>query len=541
MSILQLHEPSLLDHWDNERNLVAPYLQLYHARSRVKDLLCDKLGGVEKAHASELIAYLEESFIHGYEDANRLFARGLVSRAHLSKLFGPAEVVVTRSGGEVVAYLSRTCPEPDTMITLDAYTWVFDGSFKREEKGLTVFWPHGSGDEIPITSLDIYPLRFDRSGLREALRMRGETFWSCRKRRFVSYKSPATTLEMQVANPRYMVDMSTYRELHKEQGQSGERGDLDAEAMSRDEPPDDPFVLLLPPRILGFGMHDKKWRSLLVEHIREIQWNRRAFKDQLVLDSHKKDLVEALVRNHLSSRVSTDVIEEKGNGLIILLHGGPGTGKTLTAESVAELAEKPLYRVTCGDMGTDAESVERYLDSVLYIGSIWKAVVLLDESDVFLEERTQTDLQRNALVSIFLRVLEYYDGILILTSNRVGIFDEAFKSRVQLALHYPPIDQNGRQEIWNNFFVHLKKQDDTINSNDLMEKLQILAGHELNGREIRNAIATGRQLARFKNEPLSYSHLKQTIKVANEFNEYVEKTHGHRDSEYVRAQGTRLE
>lgn len=47
-------------------------------------------------------------------------------------------------------------------------------------------------------------------------------------------------------------------------------------------------------------------------------------------------------------------------------------------------------------------------------------VVLLDEADVFLEERDMKDLKRNALVSVFLRALEYYDGILILTSNRVG-------------------------------------------------------------------------------------------------------------------------
>ena len=70
------------------------------------------------------------------------------------------------------------------------------------------------------------------------------------------------------------------------------------------------------------------------------------------------------------------------------------------------------------------------LTRCLDIGTIWGCVVLLDEADVFLEERTQTDLQRNALVSVFLRVLEYYEGILILTSNRVGIFDEAFMSRV---------------------------------------------------------------------------------------------------------------
>ena len=60
-------------------------------------------------------------------------------------------------------------------------------------------------------------------------------------------------------------------------------------------------------------------------------------------------------------------------------------------------------------------------------------VALLDEGDVFLEQRTLTDLDRNALASVFLRVLEYYEGILILTSNRVGTFDEAFKSRIQLS------------------------------------------------------------------------------------------------------------
>lgn len=53
------------------------------------------------------------------------------------------------------------------------------------------------------------------------------------------------------------------------------------------------------------------------------------------------------------------------------------------------------------------------------------SVVLFDESDVFLEERSQADLRRNALVSIFLRTLEYYDGILVLTSNR-GRFLAAF-------------------------------------------------------------------------------------------------------------------
>jgi hypothetical protein len=47
-------------------------------------------------------------------------------------------------------------------------------------------------------------------------------------------------------------------------------------------------------------------------------------------------------------------------------------------------------------------------------------VLLIDEADVFLEKRTLTDVHRNALVSVFLRLLEYYEGILFLTTNRVA-------------------------------------------------------------------------------------------------------------------------
>ncbi|KAF4833070.1 Fidgetin-like protein 1 [Colletotrichum siamense] len=303
--------------------------------------------------------------------------------------------------------------------------------------------------------------------------------------------------------------------------------------MSQEEPPRHPFLLLLPPTVLGYAMKDKTWRTLQVAHFSPIDWNKKAF-EQLVLSPEKKELIEAVIRGHISTNDSTDVIEGKGKGVIILLHGGPGTGKTLTAESVAELAEKPLYRVTCGDIGTDPEKVEKYLNSVLFIGGIWKAVVLLDESDVFLEERERTDFKRNALVSVFLRVLEYYEGILILTSNRVGLFDEAFKSRMQLALHYPPVDKKGRVKIWNNFINLLAREQlrvvqsedgsppqvghgEKVNIEELRENLDVLAGEKLNGRQIRNAITTARQLARFRNKAMGFEHLEQTIRIANDF------------------------
>jgi AAA+ superfamily predicted ATPase len=218
----------------------------------------------------------------------------------------------------------------------------------------------------------------------------------------------------------------------------------------------------------------------------------------------------------------------------IITHNGKG--KTLTAESVAEIAEKPLYRVTCGDIGTDAESVEKYMESVLLIGTIWGCVVLLDEADVFLEERQVTDLARNALVSVFLRVLEYYDGILILTTNRVGTFDEAFKSRIQLAVHYPALDRDGRHKIWLNFLRILQDKKVDTDHADLLDAARNLAERPFNGRQIRNLLWTAAQVAKYRRETLNAGHLETVVDISEEFEDYLRKTHGQTTEE--RAVGT---
>jgi SpoVK/Ycf46/Vps4 family AAA+-type ATPase len=263
-------------------------------------------------------------------------------------------------------------------------------------------------------------------------------------------------------------------------------------------------------------------------------------------DRKTKELITALVSKQISAAKSTDVIAGKGNGLILLLHGGPGTGKTLTAEGVAEIAQKPLYRVcnspncseyahlmtrisqvTCGDVGTKAEEVEQYLESVLHLGKIWDCVVLLDEAEVFLERRSLDDLQRNALVSVFLRVIEYHEGILILTSNRVGTFDEAFRSRIQIAVHYPPLRAFQRLQIWGNFFDRLESfKDGTVDVDELRDHLEELQSLEINGRQIRNAITTARQYAEWKGKVMKYEHLQIALDVAGRFNSYSEKLRG---------------
>ncbi|EXJ87097.1 hypothetical protein A1O3_04055 [Capronia epimyces CBS 606.96] len=531
-----------VSHWNEPRNLAAPYDYFYHHSATFEN----ESRGLEWRHQLQigmLLDYIRSEFGSFYDEANASFERGWVARKHFPLLFRSNEIVVAhqeRDKSELAYMIERYEGEEQEGIVLHCWSWQFDGAFKKTPIKLTVPWPETFEPCVSITALKVWPLRLDRSGLFGKLKRRGREFWSCRKRKLVSYAAPrATNFELQTTNPKYMIDTETYKYLHPKQDKLSVT-DHPTEVIGVDtvEPPDDTFLLLLPATILGYGFHDKRWRTLEVAHLTEIPWNETAL-DRVVLKDIKKELIKALVKTQLEKSKAADVVENKGNGMILLLHGPPGTGKTLTAEGVAEYARKPLYRVTCGDIGTEPESVEKYLEGALYLGTIWGCVVLLDEADVFLEERSQTDLVRNALVSVFLRVLEYYEGILILTSNRVGTFDEAFKSRMQLAVQYPHLDEKGRSEIWFNFFKALKEAGFEFNFKQVIERVPLLREHDLNGRQIRNTIKTARQLAAYRQQLFSYEHISSVIDVTNEFEDYLRKTKGHTDDEFAAAEGIR--
>ncbi len=196
----------------------------------------------------------------------------------------------------------------------------------------------------------------------------------------------------------------------------------------------DDELLIASPVVLGFTFSEKLWLEFTVSGIYDVEWNEGAY-DSLVLPENHKSIVKSLVTSHKFSAAKNidDVISGKGKGLVAVLHGPPGTGKTLTAEGIAELLKCPLYMVSAGELGTDPRVLERSLTDILDIAHAWGAVLLLDEADVFLEKRSIHDIHRNALVSIFLRLLEYFQGILFLTTNRVETFDDAFQSRKNIS------------------------------------------------------------------------------------------------------------
>ena len=139
---------------------------------------------------------------------------------------------------------------------------------------------------------------------------------------------------------------------------------------------------------------------------------------------------------------------------------------------------------------------------------------------------------------VFLRILETYEGILILTSNRVGTFDKAFKSRIQVAMHYKPLNRKSRKQIWKNFDI-LEEQDEEVEIDDFDKRLDELAAEEMNGRQIRNCVQTAQQLSRFKGEPLNWSSLSTALKTAASFQGYLKNIHGHSDETWAREERLR--
>ena len=90
-------------------------------------------------------------------------------------------------------------------------------------------------------------------------------------------------------------------------------------------------------------------------------------------------------------------------------------------ECVAEKYQRPLFTISCGDLGISARDLESRLKEVFQLAVTWKAILLLDEADIFLQERDVHNIERNALVSVFLRELDYFEGILFVSEPHFQI------------------------------------------------------------------------------------------------------------------------
>ena len=286
-------------------------------------------------------------------------------------------------------------------------------------------------------------------------------------------------------------------------------------------------LLICSPSLKGYSMKNKSWLTFSIDQVKPIKWNDTAFSS-LVLPGDHKDLILALAKSQMEKHTNTfdDVIEGKGRGMIMLLSGPPGVGKTLTAESVAETMRTPLYAMSASDLGFSSRDVEKSLSKVLELTAKWNAVLLLDEADVFLEARSAHDLERNKLVSIFLRILEYYEGTLFLTTNRVENIDAAFQSRIHVSMEYSELSHSSRRHVWENFLT----ASTSVSPNPPAtlapgqrfpgfsdKQLDKLAGYKMNGREIKNVLKTAKLLANSHkgnwDGVLAFEHVESVLRI----------------------------
>lgn len=476
----------------------------------------------------------------------------------------PNPLIATKYGMPGNEYESPHESGVSSKWTLNGFTWGFDGKFYGRWKQLKIEMYQDSGLEEaaadstktvqlkgqPITNLAVFPLCYAPEHIQKMLYHRGDILWKCRARQLVSYqandqdlignavslqtnispKQASSTNQLLQMEEHYMIDMKTYQSLHPKNTKTSlntvyrpppppPKKLLSKKKMTRNDPPGDDFKVLMPPRIKGYDFHRNKWCDLNVDQISEVVWRggASAVFHTLQIDYEAKDLIQALVTNYLGIEKSTAVAAGKGNGLTILLHGGPGTGKTHTAEAIAEIAKKPLYRVSCGDLGTKTDVVEQNLESAFHLARTWGSVVLLEEADIFLEQTSLGDLERSALTSVFLRMVKSYDGIVILEGSRVSKFNDAARSQIQLALHYPALSSLQRYFIWKQFFLQLEFSKMDADISDLLEHVEDLRDQNLNGREIQNVLVNACRYAKWKKVPLNSYHIKHMIEVSGRF------------------------
>ncbi|KAH8900348.1 hypothetical protein GQ53DRAFT_815237 [Thozetella sp. PMI_491] len=337
----------------------------------------------------------------------------------------------------------------------------------------------------------------------------------------------------------------------------------------------DSDLALLPLRVFAYALQDRKFVLLDCQKLLPVKESFNAF-DSLKINPRHKVVVQGLVEAHFMKnatekrdgvgRMTLDLIQGKGKGLFILLHGVPGVGKTATAEAVAQANGKPLFAITCGDLGLTPNEVETALRRIFRLAHAWDCVLLLDEVDTFFTQRSKGDstLTKNAIVSVFLRVLEYYNGLLFLTTNRPGALDEAFKSRIHLKLYYPPLDFEQTRDVWQMNIERLRMIEEQRCADTDEQPLQIYEKEILdfgikqfygdngksrwNGRQIRNAFQIASSLAYFdarkkhlqlrERDPeapvprpkLDVEHFDMIHYITDDFDRYMQETVGNTDA-----------
>jgi hypothetical protein len=367
---------------------------------------------------NEVIVFIHEDFGPKVDSIESLHHHGQITYEMLWTLFAPGSTIIERSPTthELQAFkFSQGTYEQEGSISwydIDALMIHHDGEdFGWAEKTLKI--PAFNGAKA-ISSLDVFPLQFNanKESLQQTFINRGTQFPLLIEPVLKEYEGMAVEMEIGFggqqtekrfyATGRVMIDPVAFK-LHLPNSDLLSPWICD-KMESKNLKHED--TLFCSRRVLGFGFETKKWGAFDISSLREVSWDVTAM-NKLILEEKRGHLITSLIKNHKNDDSGfDDIVRGKGRGLVGLLSGSPGVGKTLTAEVVAELSKRPLYAVTAGELGTTAVALDQRLGGIMSIVHRWGCVLLIDEADIFLHKRGDGQIEQNALVSVFLRRLE---------------------------------------------------------------------------------------------------------------------------------------
>ncbi len=246
------------------------------------------------------------------------------------------------------------------------------------------------------------------------------------------------------------------------------------------EVPDHPYVSI-------FNLYKHGHYYIHVNNIAKYEYDTNLV-NKLVLPEDHKNLINMLVQG--TEDIQEDIVKGKTGGIIVIATGPPGTGKTLSAEVYAEFIKGPLYVVQCSQLGINVEDLEKNLNEVLDRANRWKAILLIDEADVYVHTRGD-DIQQNAIVGVFLRILEYYNGVLFMTSNRETIIDDAILSRALAHIRYTMPGKKYLPKIWK---IIAKEFGISITQATILEATSTYS--QMSGRDVKNVLKLANLLAK---------------------------------------------
>ncbi|ERF69933.1 hypothetical protein EPUS_05477 [Endocarpon pusillum Z07020] len=533
-----------------------PYMMLFTHRTELNDCLQrPDIPQETKSHIGLLLQFLREDMPRTSAKLDEIKAGTCKKIAFhdLWLLYPPNTPVYISANGQdrqMVVY-SRNVPEKNMkgqwgVLSLYCWSAKYEGEHLNRDFYPWVIQPyHG---EKALDHLELIPMQYlpNQDAVRSRLIARGNRYFQLNRGPVLQdYQGDHFPRVFKDEPIRVIVDQDTYWRKHgieapRNDDPSEEYGFPKGEDLLEDSEghPLQRALVCCYPKVGIFSMRDKEWASVRVDDLHPVKFREKAFKRLVIKDEYKKLIIAMVQANMMEDPGFTDIVGGKGRGLTVLLHGPPGTGKTLTAECIAEKQQRPLYSVSCGDLGTEPFELEKRLKEIFSYAVAWKAILLMDEADIFLQERDVHNVSRNALVSIFLRELEYFDGILFLTTNRPGDIDEAFQSRIHVSIGLKALDTVERRKVWSIFIreMDLSDKDKAALMTHVTDKFD---NDRLNGRQIRNAMRIAIALANVKKEKLTPDHLDRVIKIGREFSDYMEDLNKMSQEDYAVALGRR--